>query len=373
MKLFHTSDWHLGRMLYGRSLLPDQRHFLKEILLPAAEREKPLCVIIAGDVYDRQIAPPEAIRLFDETLNQLVELGCHVAVISGNHDGAGRMALLKSALKKSGVYFSTELEDAFSPILLEEEGQQVQLFLLPYFDPAAVRDYFQDDSLRGESACMKQLISQMSPLFLPDCLHVLVTHCFAAGSLTSDSESTVLVGGSGEIPPELFASFDYVALGHLHGPQRAGEKGRYSGSPLKYSIDEAGQKKSFVQLEAARGKITETLFPIEPLRDVRKISGLFQELMCQEASCEDYVELELLDKTPILLAAEQLRPYYPNLLAVTNNWAASSTGERSKRLKGQNELTIFRSFLDDVCGLTPDEEDITLFQELLREREASQK
>lgn len=373
MKLFHTSDWHLGRMLYGRSLLPDQRYFLKEILLPAVRREKPQCVMIAGDVYDRQIAPPEAIRLFDETLSQLVELGCHVAVISGNHDGAGRMALLKSALKKSGVYFATELEDAFSPILLEAEGQRAQLFLLPYFDPAAVRDYFQDDSLRGESACMKRLLSQLTPLFLPDCAHILVTHCFAAGALTSDSESTVFVGGSGEIPPELFANFDYVALGHLHGPQRAGEKGRYSGSPLKYSIDEAGQKKSFVLLETAPGKVAETLVPITPLRDVRKISGLFQDLMGEEAACEDYVELELLDKAPILLAAEQLRPYYPNLLAVTNHWAASSAGERSKRLKGQNELTIFRAFLEDVCGLTPEEEDIALFGELLREREANAK
>ena len=132
MKLFHTSDWHLGRMLYGRSLLEDQRWFLQQVFLPAVERERPACVLIAGDVYDRQIAPVEAIQLFDETLAKLLELGTTVCVISGNHDGAGRMAQLKSALRRSGAIFATTLEDAFSPVELEENGERLQLFLLPY-------------------------------------------------------------------------------------------------------------------------------------------------------------------------------------------------------------------------------------------------
>ena len=147
MKLFHTSDWHLGRMLYGRSLLEDQRWFLQQVFLPAVERERPACVLIAGDVYDRQIAPVEAIQLFDETLLGLLELGATVCVISGNHDGAGRMALLKSALRRSGAIFATTLEDAFSPVELEENGERLQLFLLPYFDAAQARDFLGDDSI----------------------------------------------------------------------------------------------------------------------------------------------------------------------------------------------------------------------------------
>ena len=131
MKLFHTSDWHLGRMLYGRSLLEDQRWFLRQVFLPAVERERPCCVLIAGDVYDRQIAPVEAIALFDETLSQLLKLGTKVCVIAGNHDGPGRMALLKNALRHSGVYFATQLSDAFSPVLLEEKGQALQIFPAP--------------------------------------------------------------------------------------------------------------------------------------------------------------------------------------------------------------------------------------------------
>lgn len=141
MKLFHTSDWHLGRMLFGRSLLEDQRWFLNQVFLPAVERERPACVIIAGDIYDRQIAPVEAIRLFDEALARLMELGTKVCVIAGNHDGAGRMALLKTALARSGVYFATELADAFSPVTIEEDGLSLQLFPLPYFDAAQAREF----------------------------------------------------------------------------------------------------------------------------------------------------------------------------------------------------------------------------------------
>ncbi len=374
MKLFHTSDWHLGRMLYGRSLLPDQSWFLEKVFLSAVEREKPACVLLAGDIYDRQIAPPEAIRLFDSVLSRLVELSCKVCVISGNHDGADRIALLKTALRGSGVYFSTALSDAFSPVLLEENGEKVQIFLLPYFNSAQGREFLGDDSLRGEAACMKLLIEKMLPLFEPGAAHILVSHCFAAGAMPSDSESSLFVGGAGEIPPELFSPFDYVALGHLHGPQRAGEKGRYSGSPLKYSVDEEHQRKSFCRIEWNGASLTVEETPVTPLRDVRRISGLFQELLEQgkQQPCEDYVELVLEDKSPVFLARDKLRPYYPNLLSLSNPWAiAGAAGQRAARLRGQDDQTIFSSFLQDVCGTPAEPEDLLLLQELLEETEAA--
>ncbi len=368
MKLFHTSDWHLGRMLYGRSLLEDQRWFLNQVFLPAVERERPACVLIAGDIYDRQIPPTEAIRLFDATLSRLMELGTKVCVISGNHDGADRITLMKSALRKSGVYFATELSDAFTPVVLEEDGQTLQLFLLPYFDTSQARDFLKDDSLRGEGACTQALLEKLTPLFLPGAGHVLVSHCFAAGSQTSDSESMVFVGGSGQVSPTLFAPFDYAALGHLHGPQKAGEKGRYSGSPVKYSVDEEHQKKGYVQLEWNGVEMLQEFIPCTPRRDVRRIEGLFVDLFRegQTTPCEDYVELVLQDKAPVLLAAERLRPFYPNLLIVSNPWtAAGVTGERAAQLKGQDELTVFSSFLQEVCKLEPTPQDQELFQEIL--------
>ena len=214
------------------SLLQDQQWFLEQVFLPAVERERPACVLIAGDIYDRQIAPTEAIRLFDSALSRLMGLGTKVCVISGNHDGAGRMALLKQALSRSGVYFATELSDALTPVLLEEGGERLQLFLLPYFDTAQAREFLGDGSLRGEGPCMERLLEQLLPLFDPEAGHVLLSHCFAAGAQTSDSESTLFVGGSGQVPPSLFDPFDYAALGHLHGPQPAGKN---PGTPARPS------------------------------------------------------------------------------------------------------------------------------------------
>lgn len=370
MRLFHTSDWHLGRMLYGKSLLEDQRYFLEETFLPAAQRERPACVLLAGDIYDRQVAPPEAIRLFDQALSRLVGLGIPVCVISGNHDGAQRMALLKGALRQSGVYFATELEDALSPVCIEGGGQQAQVFLLPYFDCAQARAFLGDDSLRGEAACMEKLLGRLTPLFQPGACHVLVSHCFCAGAQASDSESGLFVGGSGQIPPALFAAFDYVALGHLHGPQAAGGNARYSGSPLRYSIDEAGQEKGFLALSWDGARMTAEHREARPLRDVRKLSGPFARLLAQgEASpCQDYVEISLTDQAPVLLAAERLRPFYPNLLAVRSQWALEgAAGRRAAQLRGADEAAVFSAFLRDVCGIEPEAEDLALFQEIWKE------
>lgn len=364
MLIYHTSDWHLGRMLYGRSLLPDQEHFINEVFLPSVERERPAAVIIAGDIYDRQVASVEAIRLFDETLDRLVSLGCKVFTISGNHDGAGRIAIMKSALRRSGVYIATALEEALEPITLSEGGEDVQLSLLPYCDPAVVRDFLGDESLRGETACMEAILALMKPQLDPDIPHILVSHCFAAGAAVSDSES-VFVGGSGQVSPGVFAGFDYVALGHLHGPQRVGENARYSGSPLKYSVSEADQRKCFLRLEISDGNIDCQPVDIPPLRDVRRLSGTFEELL--SGSSDDYVELHLTDPDPVLLAAERLRPRYPNLLAVTNSWTMRAAGERAGKLSGRDEQAVFSAFMKDVCGLEADDADLSLFRDVWKE------
>lgn len=370
MKILHTSDWHLGRMLYGKSLLSDQRYFLENIFLPAVEQEQPVLVIIAGDIYDRQVAPTEAIRLFDETLSALLERKVPTAFISGNHDSPDRIAIMKSALRNAGMYVSTSLGDAIQPVELTDGEERIQLFLLPYLDNSAVRDYFRDESLKGEQACMRRVLEELRPLMKEGYTKILVSHCFVAGSERSDSESTIFAGGSAEIPASLFEGFDYVALGHLHGPQRAGGNGRYSGSPLKYSVDEQHQKKSYVLLEVEQGIVQTQLVPIEPLRDVRRVTGLFDEILAagQAEKCEDYVELILEDQTPVMLAAEKLRPCYPNLLVVRNNWAAASVaqGER-RRLKNETEQVIFQSFMKDVCDVEPDEGICSLFEEVLRE------
>ncbi|WP_099205481.1 exonuclease SbcCD subunit D [Scatolibacter rhodanostii] len=358
MKIFHTSDWHLGRMLYGRSLLEDQKYFLNKMLYPQLAEESPDLLIIAGDIYDRQIASTEAIQLFDHFLTQMTQLKIPVAIIAGNHDGAERMALAKELLRRSGVYISTNLDDAQVPITWEKDGEKAQIFLLPYLDPSVVRDYFQDDSLKGESACMRRAVALLKDKFEDGSTKVLVSHCFVAGSLTSDSESGLWVGGSAEVSADIWEDFDYVALGHLHKAQKAGKNGRYAGSPLKYSVDEQHHKKSFVKLNLTKANIETELVQIKPLREVRRISGEFSDLMKQakenptDEGKEDYVEIELLDKNPVLLAAERLREYYPNLLAVSNRWVAETAAtQQIESRKQQDDLTIFTSFLSEICQM----------------------
>ena len=222
---------------------------------------------------------------------------------------------------------------------------------------------------------MELLLERLVPLFQPGAGHLLVSHCFAAGAQTSDSESATFVGGSGQVPPALFAPFDYGALGHLHGPQKAGERGQYSGSPLKYSVDEENQKKGYFQLEWDGREMARQFVPCAPLRDVRRVKGTFAHLLeaGEQSPVEDYVEIELTDSAPVLLAAERLRPFYPNLLSVLNPWMGESlTGERAARLKGQDEATVFAAFLREVCGTEPDPQDQALFQEVLESLAESQ-
>lgn len=377
MRIFHTSDWHLGRMLYGRSLLEDQSWFLHHVFLPAVQKQQPDLILIAGDIYDRQIAPADAIRLFDQVLTALSQLRIPTAIISGNHDSADRVAILKPVLRDAGIYISTELQDALSPVTLEKDGQILQLFLLPFLENAQVRDYFQDESLRGEAVCMQRMLEEIKPLMAQNSAKFLVAHCFVAGSFSSDSESSVYVGGSGEIPASLFADFDYVALGHLHGAQKAGENGRYCGSPLKYSVDEAAQKKSFVVIDLENGSCKTELVPIAPLRDVRRITGMFAALLeSAEAQgvCEDYVEILLEDTVPILLAADRLRPYFPNLLAVRNNWMLPQAAGQAGSPKRQEDAgLLFSSFMREICGADATGAETQLFEEILKEvREVAQ-
>ena len=367
MKLLHLADLHFGRLLYGRSLIEDQQHFVENILLPAIDAEQPGAVLIAGDVFDRPIASTEAIALFDVLLNALSARQIPTVIISGNHDGPERMAIGAKLLKQLGIHIVTTLADAFSPVTVGD----VQIFPLPYFDNAQVRDFFGDETLRGSAACMRKVIEHMQSLFLPDKKHVLMAHCFAAGAETSDSESQMFVGGTGDVPTDLFSVFDYTALGHLHATQKAGAFARYAGSPLKYSVDEAHQKKSLTFVTLTEDVSVE-LLPIVPLRDVRRVSGSFEELTkAGEAQpVSDYVEIELTDKAPIFRPADRLRPYYPNILSVRNLWfAQESHYQNVQNIREQDNGTIFTAFMKDICDTDIEQEDLELLLSTMQEVE----
>lgn len=376
MKFIHISDWHLGKMIYGRSLLPDQEYFIKQVFLPAIDREQPDFVILAGDIYDRQIAPVEAIRLFDWTVDQIAQRNIPFFLISGNHDGAERLCVGARLLRKSGVYLAAKLEDAFEPVLLEKNGESVQVFLLPYFEPAQARAVLQDDSIRGFGEAYEAVVNRMEQRRDPELPSVLVSHCFVAGSTVSDSESPLYVGGSGEIGSGCFQNFTYAALGHLHGPQKAGANGRYSGSPLCYSFDEVSQNKGYTVVTIDHQTVSYEQVPVKPMRPMRVLTASFDQLMEEgkKSPCEDYVFLMLTDDKPVFMPVDQLRDYYPNLLGLSSQWLKSGglqglTGEQREQKellqKRNGEKEIFSAFLSGICQSEATQEDQAFFDRIL--------
>ena len=367
MKLLHIADLHLGRLLYGRSLIEDQCHFVREALLPAIDTYEPDGLLIAGDLYDRPVASTEAIALFDELLEALSARQVPTVIISGNHDGPERIAVGAKMLAQFGIHIVTSLSGAFQPVSIGD----AQVFALPYFDNAQMRAFLGDDTLRGAGACMKAAVERMEAQFDPEKKHILVAHCFAAGASTSDSESRLFVGGAGDVPTDCFAPFDYVALGHLHAAQRAGSTARYAGSPLKYSVDESHQKKSMTLVTLGEAVGIE-LLPITPLHDVKRLCRPFNALL--QAGAEqpdtDYVEIVLEDDAPVFCPADRLRPYYPNLLSVRSEWFLKTGGASpAESLRGRDQTAIFAGFLRDICGEEAQEGDTALFEEIMRELE----
>lgn len=379
MKILHTSDWHLGRMIYGRSLLKDQEFFLFERLIPLLEEERPDCMLIAGDIFDRQIAPLEAIGLMERFLHEAVQKrGCPVLMIPGNHDSAQRLALASDLLRSSGLFIERELKRNPRPVRLNDSYGPVNFYLLPYFDLAQAREvYGGEEELQTLQEAYEKTVQEIEAGWNPEERNLLIGHFFAAGSVLSQSESPLFVGGSGQVAPALFQHFDYTALGHIHSAQRVGEKGWYSGSPLKYSFDEEGHKKGvlIVELET-KGTLSVEHRPVVPLRDMRTISGRFEELLKKgkekiaAGKNEDYILATLTDETPIYEPVARLREVYPNLLGLTTEWMKSQGDDQDRETLKEglsshkiDDGTIFQEFLRQVCGEEPSEEDMNIFKE----------
>ena len=252
MKLLHLSDLHLGKKLNEFSLYEDQKYILQRIVQMICAKQ-PDCVLLAGDIYDNPVPPAEAVVLFDDFLNQLAELKVPVCSISGNHDSAERLAFGAQLMSGSGIHFAGSYNGEEQKLVLEDEFGRVNIFLLPFLKLAVVKHWAPEEAAAEISSyhdAVKYAVSQL-PL-AQDERNVLVAHQFVTGAVTAGSEA-VNVGGLDNIGAEVFAAFDYVALGHIHNPQNVGgnERSRYCGTPRKYSFSEWQQQKSVTMVELA--------------------------------------------------------------------------------------------------------------------------
>lgn len=316
MKILHTADLHIGKLVNGFSMLSDQRYILEEIL-KITDREQPDALIIAGDIYDKSVPSAEAVALFDDFLCRLAKRNLQIFIISGNHDSAERIAFGGRLMEQSGVHLSPVYRKGIRPIVLADEHGPVNFYLLPFIKPVHVRMQFPEEEIRTYADAVRTAVNDL-PIDNAE-RNVLVTHQFIAGSERSDSEE-MSVGGTDSIPSSVFDNFDYVALGHIHKPQRAGrETVRYSGSPLKYSISEASHSKSVTIVELVeKGNIRISTESLKPLRDIRVMKGTYDELMHKGfhsgVQTDDYCHVILTDEENIPDALRKMQTVYPNIM-----------------------------------------------------------
>ncbi|MBR3630439.1 MAG: exonuclease SbcCD subunit D [Oscillospiraceae bacterium] len=310
MKIMHLSDLHIGKRLNGFSLLDDQRYILEQMLHIADER-KPDCVLIAGDVYDKPVPPAEAVTVLDSFLSELAGRQIPVLLISGNHDSAERIAYGWRMMQKSGIYLSPVYDGKVEPVTLRDACGEVRFYLLPFLRPGDVRVCFPDTRISGYTDAMRTAIDAMQ--VDTSVRNVLVTHQYVTDAVCSGSEE--IVGTVESIGTELFAPFDYTALGHLHAAQNVIPGVRYCGTPLKYDFTEAGTRKTVTMVTLGeKGSAPEIEeIPLVPMRDMLELRGTFEKLM-KRARSDCFVRIVLTDEHEVPDAIGKLRTHFPHAM-----------------------------------------------------------
>lgn len=375
MKFIHLADLHIGKRVNAFPMLEDQRYILKQILTILREEQPDGGVILAGDIYDKAIPSAEAVELFDEFLTQLAALKLRVFIIAGNHDSPERIAFGNRLMDRSGIYLSPVYDGhvkcirclnsasattqsaanavdphagtrpaASAAATASVSGMPpVDIYLLPFLKPANVRRFYPEETIESYTDAMRVAIAHMD--IDPTHRNLLVTHQFVTGASRSDSED-ISVGGTDNVDASVFAPFDYVALGHLHGPQQMGEEGgpviRYAGTPLKYSFSEARHHKSVTVVEIGEKKADGVVDvcigtrELKPLHDMREIRGSYEELTLRAnyegTATDDYIHATLTDEIEVPDAARHLQVIYPNLMKLDYD-NARTRGQGSERLE----------------------------------------
>ena len=387
MRFLHTADWHLGRIFYGQYLTDDQAYVLEHQFFTILKEEKIDGILLAGDVFDRAVPPIEAIELWDSIITRLaMDYKVPLFVVSGNHDGAERLEVGRSMLSESGIHIWGSPHHALQPFEFEGADGRVAICPMPFSEPRRIGDAlglssnesksvdtdmvddtlfsYVDDKEQEAVALNLHNYDQMYQAW-SDYLYkqvpkqmrsIAISHAFVMGGEVGGSERTLSVGGSEQVSPHVFKNFHYTALGHLHGPQRMGaDQIRYSGSPLKYSFDEHGQKKSFTIIDMdTNGNIDISTIPVEAKRDVVILEGYFEDLLnntaLQTKHKDDYVQARLLDTMPIMDGMAKLRQVYHRCMTIelAGRIATPVVDMGEAVFKELDERQLFNQFAETV-------------------------
>lgn len=381
MRLIHLSDLHIGKRVNEFSMFEDQEYILKEIL-GIIDDEQPDGVIIAGDVYDKSVPSEEAVKLLDSFLTSLAKRKLQVYIISGNHDSAAKLAFASSLIDLSGIHISPVYDSAqiamigdglVRPYKLEDgKGQMVNIYMLPFVKPAMVRAVFPDeaDYIKDYTDACRVAVEHMD--VDEKVTNILVAHQFVTGAVRSESEENV--GGLDNVDVSVFDSFDYVALGHIHGPQKVGrETVRYCGTPLKYSLSEANHTKSVTVVDIPENKKIEIrTVPLVPMHELREVKGTFDELMDRRnyegTAVDDYLYVVLTDEDDVPDALGKLRTVYPNVMKLgydNTRTRVTQTIDDGAVLEGKKPIDLFGELYEKQNNKEMSDEQRSFVQDII--------
>ena len=372
MKILHLADLHIGKIIYEQSLLEDQEYMLKQIE-KIIEKEKIEAVLISGDIYDRSIPPADAVEVLDKFLNNLIKiLKVKVFIISGNHDSKERLNFGSKIFENDGLYIQTTYNGKIRKVELDEK---INIYMLPFIKPIELRQYFENEKIETYNDAIKNIIENEK--LDKTKINILMAHQFVTSGTTNPEtceSETINVGGLDNVDASNFSEFDYVALGHIHGPQKIGEeKIRYSGTMLKYSFSEVNHHKSVVIIEIKNGKVDFKLEPLIPLRDMRKIQGPIEELVKKEnyegTNQQDYIKAVITNEEAIYDAIGQIRKIYPNTLSLdilnSKSYNNDMDIENFEKIKEKSEFELFNDFYEFQNSVRLDEEQSEIIKKVI--------
>lgn len=365
MRFLHLSDLHLGKRVNEFSMLEDQAYILKEIL-NIIDEQKVEAVLIAGDVYDKVIPSAEAVRLLDDFLTRLAARELPVFLISGNHDSAERVAFGSRLMSSRQIYLSPVFESDVEPITVSDRYGEINIYMLPFVKPSLVKRVYPEEEIITYQDAVNAAVQHMQ--IDTDKRNILLAHQFVTGAARCDSEE-MSVGGLDDVDAAIFDGFDYVALGHLHGPQKIGkETVRYSGTPLKYSFSEANHKKAAVIVDMEeKGTVNIQQIPLVPKHDMREIRGTYMEVTAldfyKDMKTDDYLHITLTDEEDVPDAIGKLRTIYPNIMKLSYDnlrTRAAVTVRGTAEVEEKSPMELLKEFyeLQNNQPMTDEQEEI---------------
>ena len=377
MRILHTADWHLGKIVNEFSMLSLQEEYLENLVEQTKKLELD-ALIVAGDLYDRAIPPKEAVSLANRVFTKLTqEVGLPVLVIAGNHDSNERIEYGAELLAGSNLHIEGTTKEIIRKVKIKDSN----FYLVPYDDHRNIRGVLDDETIRSPEDALKAQLSKIKEDWNAEEINILLYHGFIINKVTdqileeSESERALNIGTVDFVPADLVEDFDYVALGHLHKAQKVkNDFIRYSGSPLKYSKSEANHRKQNLLVEVSKNGIKVDPIEIKSSKDLRVVRGLFDDILSE--SSEDYIFFELEDKEYILDAMNRLRRNYPYAMGLeyihNKKQEQLDVFHTKENLKTKSSQRLFADFYEQHRGMplnTEQEREVTQTFEEIKEEE----